>query len=496
MPITSWGATGLGTTTPAETDQYDLGTTVLVWKNLYLGDAGKFYIGTAQDISLYRGAAGQLNLDVSSANPALQITQAGAGYSLYLKSANALGNGMRIGSAADAAELVYRTAGAAGVDFNNISLVALSSASVFVVPTIVHSATFSGIAGAVKIQTRAANGDIQFAPNGSGQIDAQAAIYNSTASNDGRIRINDELEVNLSIYQRYDAADANGPNYQFLKSRGTRATPLTVVAGDDLGQLDWRGHDGTSYVASVVQRIDTLGYTIGTGRVPADWILSTLPDTASPSLAERLRASANGNIVIGAAALATTVTDGFLYLPSCAGTPTGTPTAYTGRAPVIVDTTNHKLMFNDGSWRESSTTHQLLVKTADELVNNSTTLQSDDKFTFAIGANETWIAELHLLLTAGAADGFSFQITTPAGSAGVASYEYYSTNAIQPGGSVAVNVRQDQTSVNGLSLLHIYVTVRNGATAGSVTLQWAQQTATVVDTKVLTDSHMVAHRVS
>jgi hypothetical protein len=70
---------------------------------------------------------------------------------------------------------------------------------------------------------------------------------------------------------------------------------------------------------------------------------------------ERARIDANGNIVAGAsAALATTATNGFLYVPTCAGTPTGTPTAITGMAPIVVDTTNNKLYFySTGVWRDA-----------------------------------------------------------------------------------------------------------------------------------------------
>jgi hypothetical protein len=61
--------------------------------------------------------------------------------------------------------------------------------------------------------------------------------------------------------------------------------------------------------------------------------------------------SAAGSLVLGAAAVATTATDGFLYIPGCAGTPTGTPTSQTGRVPLVVDTTNNKLYFySGGSW--------------------------------------------------------------------------------------------------------------------------------------------------
>ena len=56
----------------------------------------------------------------------------------------------------------------------------------------------------------------------------------------------------------------------------------------------------------------------------------------------------NGNVVVNTAAVATTATNGFLYIPSCAGTPTGTPTAKTGRTALVYDSTNNLLYANDG----------------------------------------------------------------------------------------------------------------------------------------------------
>lgn len=69
---------------------------------------------------------------------------------------------------------------------------------------------------------------------------------------------------------------------------------------------------------------------------------------------ERLRLDVNGNVVVNTAAIATNATNGFLYVPSCAGTPTGVPTAYTGRIPIVVDTTNNKLYFySNSAWRDA-----------------------------------------------------------------------------------------------------------------------------------------------
>lgn len=60
------------------------------------------------------------------------------------------------------------------------------------------------------------------------------------------------------------------------------------------------------------------------------------------------------SVAVGAGAIATTATDGFLYVPTCAGPPTGTPTTITGLAPIVIDGTNNKLYFySGGSWRDA-----------------------------------------------------------------------------------------------------------------------------------------------
>jgi hypothetical protein len=69
---------------------------------------------------------------------------------------------------------------------------------------------------------------------------------------------------------------------------------------------------------------------------------------------EALRVDTSLNVRVGRPSLATNAANGFVYVPICAGTPTGTPTTITGYAPIVVDTTNHKLYFySGGAWRDA-----------------------------------------------------------------------------------------------------------------------------------------------
>lgn len=57
-----------------------------------------------------------------------------------------------------------------------------------------------------------------------------------------------------------------------------------------------------------------------------------------------------------AGALLTTATTGDLYIPTCAGTPTGVPTGYSGTVAMRFDTTNNKLYFYNGGWKKAQVT--------------------------------------------------------------------------------------------------------------------------------------------
>jgi hypothetical protein len=70
-------------------------------------------------------------------------------------------------------------------------------------------------------------------------------------------------------------------------------------------------------------------------------------------LSNRIIVGAQGSVLLNVtgSALATGATAGFTFIPSCAGTPTGTPTAHTGMTPYVHDSTNGILYaYSGGAW--------------------------------------------------------------------------------------------------------------------------------------------------
>ena len=144
------------------------------------------------------------------------------------------------------------------------------------------------------------------------------------------------------------------PRLNFRRGVGTAASPTAVGSNTNIGYIVGTGYDGTSW-SDAQAAITFLASQNWTSTAHGTNLLFSTTSDGSTTLTERMRITAAGNIVAGAsAALATTATDGFLYVPTCAGTPTGTPTAITGMAPIVVNTTNNKLYFySGGAWRDA-----------------------------------------------------------------------------------------------------------------------------------------------
>jgi len=81
--------------------------------------------------------------------------------------------------------------------------------------------------------------------------------------------------------------------------------------------------------------------------------LTAIPLILKAGNNEAMRIDSSLNVVVGTGALATGATNGFFYIPTCAGAPTGDSTDYAGRLPMVYDTTNNKLWINTSgtTWR-------------------------------------------------------------------------------------------------------------------------------------------------
>lgn len=144
------------------------------------------------------------------------------------------------------------------------------------------------------------------------------------------------------------------PRLILSKGRGGNSFGI-VNSGDQLGVIRFQGDDGVALRtgAEIIAQIDG---TPAASDMPTRLTFWTNPDgTITPK--ERVRIDNAGSVIIGdsAAALATSATGGFLYIPTCAGPPSGTPTAATGTVPLIYDSTNNQLYIYSSGWKQPKT---------------------------------------------------------------------------------------------------------------------------------------------
>ena len=136
----------------------------------------------------------------------------------------------------------------------------------------------------------------------------------------------------------------------------------------------------------------------------------------------------------------------------------------------------------------------IVRKTADETVNNSTTLQNDDHLLLAVGVNEVWVLSLYLIIATTAVADFKLAFTVPAGGA---AYYYEASGAPLVSYIAAPNAHIFSTAADTTSgKAIVYCLYIGGGTAGNLQLQWCQANLEATNTRVLTNSCIIAHKVA
>lgn len=137
------------------------------------------------------------------------------------------------------------------------------------------------------------------------------------------------------------------------------------------------------------------------------------------------------------------------------------------------------------------------VKTADETVASSTTLQDDDHLSLAVGTNEVWAVEFYLSTLCFGSVGFRYAFTGPAGMTGrMNSVAYDDGQVVSVQSSTNLTSALLHTTVSNMDRVRVTLLLRTAGTAGTLQFKWAQETSGVGDCTIFADSYMIAHQVS
>jgi len=148
------------------------------------------------------------------------------------------------------------------------------------------------------------------------------------------------------------------------------------------------------------------------------------------------------------------------------------------------------------------TTLITIIKSADEIVNNSAVLQDDDEFYFDVGSNETWEVEMVLRYMASAGADFDWDWSLPAGGTfdGVTSQLQTAAATVNDDTWRVADETGPGVGPGGLGTatpvaLWIKGLIVTADTAGLAQFRWAQDTATASNATLLAGSFMVRRKV-
>jgi hypothetical protein len=136
------------------------------------------------------------------------------------------------------------------------------------------------------------------------------------------------------------------------------------------------------------------------------------------------------------------------------------------------------------------------VKTANETVNNTSTLQNDDHLAWPVVASGSYILDLYLYYQSNSTADFKFDWTYPTGTTFNWGATYYDVSSVLTNGGPFTQATTGAVGGTGAAVLaavHYQITV--GGTPGTFQMQFAQNVANASNTTVFAGSYGVMIRV-
>ena len=134
-----------------------------------------------------------------------------------------------------------------------------------------------------------------------------------------------------------------------------------------------------------------------------------------------------------------------------------------------------------------------IFKTSDQTTNTDTTLSDDSTLVWTAEASRVYAVEYVIFYNTPAAADFKYTLTGPASPTLVRIHGRVwdgSGSAVADAFNTAFGTSNAVTSGNTDFILRIAAIVQNGATAGPVAFQWAQNTSNASDTTVYAGSKL------
>jgi hypothetical protein len=218
--------------------------------------------------------------------------------------------------------------------------------------------------------------------------------------------------------------------------------------------------------------------TTETSTYKLDWPAGTIVQfgTDLPQLFVYLKEYIDNAIISGAADASETV-KGLVEEATDAEMTAGTDTGGTG-AKLFVPPSKIQTYVD-------SNTMSFVYKTTTETVNNSTTLQDDDELFITVEANKDYIFDMVFLFDSGTTPDFKYAFSVPSGASLIG-------QELSGAGGVD-NITETGDTISGSGAyraVKITSILQVGANAGTVTFQWAQNTANASDTNVSSGSYI------